>query len=209
MFIPAHYEQGDPDVLRRLIRSHPWASIVTARNRTLDATHIPLMTDPRAKDAFVLIGHVDRNNPLFTEAEPAERVLVIVRGFDGYITPNWYPGKLRDENQAPTWNYEVANLQCDMDVIDDEKFVRGCIAKLVTQQEADQPKPWKMTDSDKEFIDENLKKVVGVRLVVRSWSSMYKLSQNRNQEDFLGAVDGLRSAGETRLADEMIRHYPG
>ena len=208
MFIPGHYEQNDPDKLRRLIRQHPFASIITNRNQTLDATHVPLLLDPQSSEEIILLGHVDRRNLLFLEAQKSEKVLVIVRGPDGYITPNWYPGKLKDENQVPTWNYQVANLQCELHVVDDEKFVRGCIAKLVIQQEHNQPKPWKMTDSEKHFIDDNLKKVVGLRLIVQSWSSMFKLSQNRNQEDFSGAVEGLKSSGEILLSQEMLQNYP-
>lgn len=205
MLIPKHYEQNDLSEILLLIDHFPLASIVTSRLGILDATHIPLIVESRKPESVSLIGHIDRNNRLGIDAQANENVLVVFRGSDGYITPNWYPGKAKDENQVPTWNFQVLNLTCSLEILDEEKFVRGMIAKLVMKQESDQSKPWKMTDSTKEYIDSNLKKVVGVRLRVKDIKAMYKLSQNRNVDDFNGAVHGLQRIGKDHLAEAMKR----
>lgn len=43
----------------------------------------------------------------------------------GYITPNWYPGRHETHRRVPTWNFEVVRAHGAIHVRDNEKFVRG------------------------------------------------------------------------------------
>lgn len=36
-------------------------------------------------------------------------MLVIFRGAEGYVSPNWYSGKAEHHRAVPTWNYAVAH----------------------------------------------------------------------------------------------------
>jgi len=204
MYLPPHFEEADLSAVLGLIESNPLATIVTHRTSGLDANPVPLLIDQRSPGELTLIGHVSRKNPLATEASPREAVLVLFRGAQGYVSPNWYPGKARDENQVPTWNYQAVNLRGALEVVDDEKFVRGVVARLVTKNEASQPKPWKMTDSDAAYIDANLAQIVGIRITVTGVEAKFKLSQNRTDEDKLGAARGLGSFGNTALEKAMV-----
>ncbi len=205
MYRPDAYVEDDSEELRRLIEAHPLGTIITCRGE-LDANHIPFLVD-RDPAGLRLIAHVSRKNPLWTEAEAGETVLVIFRGAQGYISPNWYPGKKENENQVPTWNYQVAHVHGTLSIVDDEKFVRGVVARLVMKNEASQPKPWKMTDSEKEYIDGELKGIVGIRVEIERMEGKFKLSQNRNAADWMGAADGLKAAGHTQLSDAMVRAF--
>ena len=207
MYIPPHFEESDLAAILGLIEANPLAAIVTHRSPGLDANHIPLLVDSRPPGRFTLIGHVSRQNQLWRQASPDEAVLVLFRGAEGYISPNWYPGKTRNENQVPTWNYQVLNLRGTLEVVDDEKFVRGVVARLITKHEGSQPKPWKMTDSDPDYISEQLTKIVGIRITVNDVEAKFKLSQNRSQEDGLGAAQGAGSAGNVALGKAMLEAY--
>jgi transcriptional regulator len=207
VYIPAHFDEAELSVVLELIEANPLASIVTHRPEGLDANPVPLLLESRAPGALTLIGHVSRKNHLGTDATPGEAVLVLFRGAQGYVSPNWYPGKARDENQVPTWNYQVVNLRGVLEIVDDEKFVRGVVARLVTKNEASQPKPWKMTDSDPAYIDQNLTQIVGLRITVTDVKAKFKLSQNRSHEDWLGAAQGLGSAGNSALESAMLDAY--
>jgi len=90
-------------------------------------------------------------------------VLVVFRGVQGYISPNWYPGKHETHRRVPTWNYEVVHAHGTIHVRDDEKFVRGVVARLTRQHEADQAEPWKMGDAPADYIAEQLSHIVGHR----------------------------------------------
>jgi len=203
MYRPEAFVEDDVEELLRLIEANILGTIVTYRG-ALDANHVPFLID-RDLDGVRLIAHVSRKNPLWTEASAGEKVLVIFRGAQGYISPNWYPGKKENENQVPTWNYQVAHVHGTLSIIDDEKFVRGVVARLVMKNEATQPKPWKMTDSEKEYIDAELNGIVGIRVEIERMEGKFKLSQNRNAADGMGAADGLKASGGAELSDAMVR----
>jgi transcriptional regulator len=60
-------------------------------------------------------------------------VLVIFRGNESYISPNWYPSKHETHRQVPTWNYEVVHVHGRLAVMDEEKFVRRVVARLTRE----------------------------------------------------------------------------
>lgn len=202
MYVPDDYRQDDTDELLRLIEAHPLGAVITHREE-LDANHLPLWVD-RHPSGLRLIGHVSRNNALW-RSPAAEPVLVLFQGAQGYISPNWYPGKQENENQVPTWNYQVVHVHGVLTVVDDPRFVRGVVARLTTQNEASQPRPWKMTDSEASYIDGELTKIVGIQIEVKRLEGKFKLSQNRNAADRLGAIEGVDRAGNPELSQAMAR----
>jgi transcriptional regulator len=104
---------------------------------------------------------------------------------------------------VPTWNYQVVHAHGTITVHDDERFVRGVVARLTRNHEANEPKPWKMGDSAPAFIDEMLGKIVGFEITITSLVGKVKLSQNREERDRLGAAQTLDARGEGALAQAM------
>jgi transcriptional regulator len=129
--------------------------------------------------------------------------MVIFRGAESYVSPNWYPSKHEAHRQVPTWNYEVVHAHGRITVLDDERFVRGLVARLTKRHEATEPKPWKMGDSAPAFIDEMLAKIVGVEIELTSLTGKSKLSQNKEARDRLSAGDKLDARGQAELAQAM------
>ena len=103
----------------------------------------------------------------------------------------------------PTWNYEVVHAHGRLTILDDERFVRGLLARLTRHHEATEPKPWKMGDSAPDFIDEMLAKVVGIEIEIASITGKSKLSQNKEARDRLNAADRLDAKGQAELAQAM------
>ena len=103
----------------------------------------------------------------------------------------------------PTWNYEVVHAHGLLTVRDDERFVRGVVGRLTRRHEADEPRPWKMSDSAPEFIDGMLRNIVGIEVAITSLVCKRKLSQNKEERDRLGAADALLATGNTELAQSM------
>lgn len=203
MYIPAHFAETRPEELTRIIRAHPLGMLVTHDAQGLDANHIPFEFDPDAGTHGLLTAHVARANPIWRQCAEGADVMVVFRGAQGYISPSWYPGKHETHRQVPTWNYEVVHAHGRLTVRDDEKFVRGIVARLTRTHEAREPKPWKMGDSAPEFIDEMLKAIVGIEIAVTSLVGKRKLSQNKEARDRLGAVEALAERGHAELAQHM------
>lgn len=203
MYIPPHFAQTRPDELLRIIRAHPLGMLVTHDSAGLDADHIPFEFDPDQGTHGVLTAHVARANDLWRRCPSGSPVMVVFRGAEAYISPNWYPSKHEAHRQVPTWNYEVVHAHGTLTILDDERFVRGLVARLTRRHEASEPAPWKMGDAPPEFIDGMLRSIVGIEIAVTSLVGKSKLSQNKEARDRNGAADALASRGHHELAQSM------
>lgn len=203
MYVPAHFSETRPEELARIIREYPLGVLVTHDAQGLDANHLPFEFDPDAGTHGVLTAHVARANPVWQRFASGGPVMVVFRGAEGYVSPNWYPSKHEAHRQVPTWNYEVVHAYGLLTVRDDERFVRGVVGRLTRRHEAEEPRPWKMSDSTPDFIDSMLRNIVGIEIAITSLVCKRKLSQNKEARDRLGAADALQAAGSTELAQSM------
>jgi transcriptional regulator len=203
MYIPPHFAETRPDELLRIVRAHPLGILVTHGDDGLDANHIPFEFDPAQGEHGLLTAHVARANDVWQRCPSGTPVMVIFRGAEGYISPNWYPSKHEAHRQVPTWNYEVVHAHGTLTIRDDEAFVRGMVARLTRRHEANEPRPWKMGDSAPEFIDGLLRHIVGIEIAVTSLVGKSKLSQNKETRDRVNAADTLAARGNEALAQAM------
>jgi transcriptional regulator len=205
MYLPEHFAESRIAELQRVVREHPLGIVVTHTCDGLDANHIPFELDDTRGAFGTLLAHIARANPLSGQVEQGAQVMVIFRGAQGYISPNWYPSKQETHRHVPTWNYEVVHAHGRMKALDDERFVRGVVARLTRQHEMTEPHPWKIGDAPQEYIDQMLKQIVGIEIEVTRMEGKRKLSQNRDRRDFESVVRTLKERGNESLAGAMMR----
>lgn len=205
MYLPKHFEEARVNELHRVIIEYPLGVLVHNGPDGLDANHLPFELNATAGTRGRLLAHVARANPLWQVAKDGDDVLVIFRAGDAYISPNWYPSKHEAHRQVPTWNYRAVHVHGKIKIRDDEKFVRGVVARLtrVNEARASPDRPWKMTDSPAEYIDQMLAAIVGVEIEITSMTGKWKLGQNREERDRLNAAEELRKRGEQTISTAM------
>ena len=213
MYVPPHFQENRQEVIDEIIGNNPLGTLAYATSSGLDATHIPFV-HRRADDGDgVLLAHVARKNPIWNEVADGSEVLVIFHGGNAYVSPNWYPSKHETHRLVPTWNYQVVHVRGTIHFTEDVNALRSTVALLTHVQEtaAAEPKPWKMGDSEKEFIGQLLAAIVGVEIRITSISAVSKLSQNREERDKAGLIAELRKRGEDQLAEEVEKagNLPG
>ena len=203
MYVPQHFEETRIEELYSVIREYPLGALVTQGAQGLDANHLPFELD--AKQG-ALLAHVARSNPLWQELRDGDDVLVIFRAGDAYISPNWYPSKHELHRQVPTWNYRVVHVHGKATVRDEERFVRGVVARLTRTHEgrANAEQPWRMSDSAKEYIDQMLTAIVGIEIRITRMVGKWKLSQNREGRDRVTAAEELRKRNEEVISGAML-----
>ena len=206
MYLPPHFEETRAEELHRVIREHPLGVLVLNGLNGLDANHLPFELSLDKGESGHLLAHVARANPLWQEAKDGDEALVIFRGADAYISPNWYPSKHEFHRQVPTWNYQAVHVHGKIRIRDDERFVRGVVARLTRMHEArtGSNKPWKMADSPGEYIDQMLSAIVGIEIEITRLVGKWKLGQNREERDRIGAAEELRARGEQVIAAAML-----
>lgn len=205
MYLPDHFEEARAEELMRTIEAHPLGALVINGPHGLDANHVPFLVDEKSGGKR-LLAHVARANPLWKEARDGDAVLVIFGTGDTYISPNWYPSKHEAHREVPTWNYRVVHVHGRLYVRDDERFVRGVVARLTRTHEVriGSPKPWKMTDSSPQYIDEMVAKVVGIEIEITRMVGKWKLSQNKGERDRVAAAEELRRRGDHEISGAML-----
>lgn len=209
MYLPAPFAESCPEELQRIMRAHPLAMLVTQRPDGLEADHLPFLLIADQGSLGSLQAHVARANPLWRAVRDGDAVLVVFRGTDGYISPNWYPGKQETHRHVPTWNYEAVHAHGRIRVRDDEKFLRAVLGRLTRVHEASEPRPWRMSDAPADYLAEELGQIVGIEIELTRIEGKRKLSQNRDARDFENTVQTLENRGRKDLAAAMRRARNG
>lgn len=204
MYLPPHFEERRLELLHVLMKKHPFGCVVTYSNSELNANHLPFEIVSDKGDFGNLLAHISRQNPLAEVLKNDADVLVIFRIDDVYISPNWYVGKFEHHKVVPTWNYVVIHAKGKARIIEDEKVLRGILARLTREHESNQDVPWKMTDAPSDFISERMKHIVGIQIEITDLVGKFKLSQNRNKNDILSVATALASKGKNDLSNLML-----
>ncbi|HEY1620467.1 MAG TPA: FMN-binding negative transcriptional regulator, partial [Streptosporangiaceae bacterium] len=145
-------------------------------------------------------------NDQWRTAQPGAQALAIVRGPQAYISPSWYASKAEHGRVVPTWNYEAVHLTGELTVHRDPEWLRTIVTRLTRKYEGGRDRPWHVTDAPPDYVNGQLRGIVGVELVVASVEAKQKLSQNRGVADQIGTVRGLRGEpgpGPAAIADQM------
>ena len=209
MYVPAHFDESRTEILHARIAEYPFGTLITNGKSGLDANHIPFELASGEGDLGVLRAHVARANPVWQDVANGDEVLVVFRAGDAYISPTWYPSKHEFHKQVPTWNYIVVHAYGRVTVQDDERFVRGLVARLTRTHEASEAEPWKMGDAPSDYIDTMLKSIVGLQIDITRLVGKTKLSQNKEARDIQGAGEALKARENHQIADAMLARAAG
>jgi len=202
MYLPTYFKETRSEKLHALMREYPFATVIAQGEDGVCANHLPLELVGEAQ----LHGHVARGNEL-AKLDGAE-ILVIFRGPDGYVSPNWYPSKRETHREVPTWNYAVVHVHGRLRVTHDATWLRGLLERLTDRHEAGQPEPWQVSDAPEDHIEKMLHAITGLEIDIERIEGKFKLSQNHPAANRAGVVAGLQQRAhraDEALADLMLQ----
>jgi transcriptional regulator len=196
LYLPAHFNETRPDVMRALMRSRPLSTLVTQCETGLVANHVPVQTLEEPAPLGCIRGHIARANPLWKEYRADTQALAIFQGPQVYVSPSFYPSKAKTGEVVPTWNYAVVHASGTLRFIQDTAWLRDFVAGLTTTHEQPRAMPWKIDDAPAPYIDKMLSLIVGFEFSITALSGKWKVGQNRTQADQQGVIRNLQSAGD-------------
>lgn len=208
MYNPVHFRENRIEVLHQLIREQSLATLVTLGNDGLIANHVPLILDPEPSPLGTLRGHVSRMNSQWSDLLPGVQALAIFQGPSAYITPSWYATKSETGKVVPTFNYIAVHAHGPLHVFDDSARLEENVRALTEHHEAAFAARWSVDQAPADFIQSQLKGIVGVEIPIARIEGKWKVSQNRVPADRQGAIDGLRARGDSAslaMADWIAR----
>jgi transcriptional regulator len=191
MYSPPHFREDRLDVLHAVIRSRPLAALVVADAGGFEVNHVPCLLAAGAPAPGTLHAHVSRANPLARLAPAGVAAVAIFSAAEGYVSPAWYPAKAETGRVVPTWNYIVVHAHGRLRPVDDVEWLRAQAGELTRRQEAGREAPWSVADAPDEYVEAQLRGIVGLELVIGRLEGKWKLGQNRSGADRLGTAEGL------------------
>jgi transcriptional regulator len=197
VYLPKHFEQNDRSRVIALMRERPLATLIIATPAGPTADLIPLEFHPDESEHGTLRGHVARANPLWRQT--GAQTLAVFTGPDAYVSPGWYPSKREHGKVVPTWNYTMVQARGTLRAVDDAPWLRALVGRLTEHHEAQQVQPWSASDAPDDYVQQMLKAIVGIEIVLTSLIGKWKVSQNRSAADREGVATSVPDAAMAAL----------
>jgi transcriptional regulator len=195
MYVPPAFQEDDVATLHAAIRAARLANFITATADGLIGTPLPMILNETEGPHGTLYGHVARANPQWQRA-PIGDAMAVFMGPDAYVTPSWYATKRQTGKVVPTWNYIAVHAYGPVEFFEDADRLLDVVTRLTKLHESARPDPWAVTDAPKEFIQSQLRGIVGLRIPITRIDGKRKMSQNRSAEDRAGVVNGLAASDD-------------
>jgi transcriptional regulator len=191
MYIPGYYKIENKEDVRSFIDNYGFAVLVSQFEGRPWATHIPLLLDRDEKESDILFGHISKANRQWKDFDKNEEVLAIFSGPDAYVSSSWY-----DHENVPTWNYIAVHVYGKIQIIEAD-ILKIKLGKLVDKYESGMDNPVSVDKMSKEFVEREMKGIVGFVIVITEIRAAMKLSQNRDDKNFDRVITGLEKQGDT------------
>mgnify|MGYP001417875538 CR=1 FL=1 len=204
MYTPRHFKVTDMKEILNFVQENSFGTIVTTDEGKPIATHLPFILN-KIDDDYYLSSHFAYGNLQWKTLEDNDQVLVIFQGPHAYVSSSWY-----GHENVPTWNYQAVHIYGKAKILTKDEL-REDLANLLEKYEKHRENPilWETLSPD--MLESQMKGVVGFKVKVEEVQAAYKLSQNRNEEDYENIIHKLKEeespvSKQVALEMERIKH---
>jgi transcriptional regulator len=203
MYIPRWFKEERIPVLQDAIENIAFGTLVTGSPGGLLASHIPMFIDRTKGEYGTLYGHIARGNSQWRDSNKDSDALAMFVGPEAYITPNWYKTTEETGKVVPTWNYVAVHVYGRADFFEDKDRLLALVTHLTEIHEEPFENPWKVSKAPREYIEGELRSIVGFEMPISKIEGKWKMSQNRTEADRAGAIRGLSEMNDPE-ADAVV-----
>jgi transcriptional regulator len=199
MYIPTQYRNENLSEVKEFLEQNSFGILVSQVDGKPWATHIPLELDTDMDGNDILVSHIAKANPQWTQFSEQTEVLCIFNGPHSYISSSWYK-----EEEVPTWNYIAVHVYGTLKIID-EAAVLDSMHKLVNKYEKNSACPVAIENLSPKTMRQ-IKGVVGFQIRITDIQAAKKLSQGR-EHDHPRIIEELnkRDAQAASVASAMTK----
>ena len=183
MYISKLYREEDRIKILEFLKQNEFATLVTYDGEKPTASHLLFEVTEEGESLF-LNGHTSKANPLWRTFEKNPEVLVIFQGAHTYISPTWY-----NHVNVPTWNYQAVHVYGSPRIVTGEEYY-AMFSRLITRHEGGTT--YRLESLPQDFVEKQMNGTVGFQVKVNRIEANYKLSQNRDDEDYHNIISQLQ-----------------
>ncbi len=164
------------------------------------ATHVPVLIEERDGKVF-LIGHVMKQTDHCQAFAQNPNVLAIFTGPHTYVSASWYS----NQKQAGTWNYLTVHAKGAIHFLDEEALLT--VLKRTTARFENNPdSPSLVEHLDPAYVQRLMKSIVAFQIEVTEVDHVFKLSQNKDEENYKSIVSQLEKGdSEAKQVAEIMK----
>jgi transcriptional regulator len=195
-----HFTENDTKLVIDFMKANSFA-IITGFGETYPvATQIPLEVEEK-DEKLLLHGHLMKKADHHKAFEANENVLVLFTGPHCYISASWYA----NPQAASTWNYMTVHAKGKIKFTDEEGTYQAI--KAVTNKYEGTETIAAFNNMPKEYIMQHIKAIIGFTIEVESFENVFKLSQNKPEEEKLNIIAKLKERNsnddDVQIANEI------
>lgn len=202
MHVPKVFRNENETEVLEFIKENGFAILVSQGQSRIIASHIPLTLSKNSSGKSILTGHISRANEAWRTFESNQEVLAIFSGSHSYISSSWY-----DHENVPTWNYIAVHVYGTVRIIEGDELLDSLKA-LVDKYEQQSACPISVDRMTADFIQKEIKGIVGFEILIKDIQAAYKLSQNRDDSNYSNIINELNKkvdANSKAIAEEMAK----
>jgi transcriptional regulator len=192
----------DEEAAWAIIREAGAGMLVVAKSDGLQSVYVPVVV---SEDRTKILTHVAKANSWWRSLNDGDEVLGLFLVASAYVSPSNYPSRFESPGVVPTWNYVAAVVRGRLTVHDDPDWLQRQVRILTSQFEAGRSPEWRVEDAPSEYVERQVKAIVGLEIDVVAIQGKAKLSQNRPEVDHDSVRDNLAqgSPAERNVAARM------
>lgn len=171
--MPPQFASKDAAIAREVIRSHPFASLISVDDDGLPfVTQLPLHLEEEG-EGLLLLGHVARPNPHGRYLRERPQAKVSFLGPHAYMSPRVYP----DLARVPTWNYLAVHVTVEASVMEGFDDKDRLLKHLIHDHDPAYADQWRALGED--YQHRMMQGITAFELRVIDLQCKVKLNQHR------------------------------
>jgi transcriptional regulator len=201
MYDLPYYKEHNEQVIKEFIAKYPFAFLsgCDSQNKPV-ATQLPVFIEEK-DGRKILRGHIMKNTDHHKAFMHNSNVLVVFTGHHTYVSATWYS----NPHQASTWNYMSVHAKGIIRFLDDQALIEALRAVSLHFENQNQQSSTIFDNLPPEYTQRLMKAIVAFEIEITDLDTVFKLSQDRDEESYVNIIDKLREQGESGqvIADEM------
>lgn len=191
MFVPKINTWNDDADIKAFIKENNFGIFILTDSKGVPhATHIPILLEQTESGKAVLHGHVSKANIAAQLIDTVENALVIFHGAHAYVSSSWY-----EKENVSTWNYTAVHIYGKIRQLTSEELLKN-VTHLTEKYESSMKKPRQVESMSEEMLRKELRGIVGFEMTLDDVQAKRKLSQNRNDRDYINIVNELEHTAD-------------
>jgi transcriptional regulator len=192
MYDLPYHKEHDEQVIKAFIARYPFAFVTgcDAANTPI-ATQVPVFIEEK-DGRRILRGHIMKNTDHHRAFLHNANVLVVFTGHHTYVSGTWYS----NPHTPSTWNFMSVHVKGSLRFLDDAGLIDVLRSTTLHFEGQDAGSTTIYDNLPADYTARLMKAIVAFEIEVKELDTVFKLSQDRDQQSYRNIMAKLKEQGE-------------